>query len=121
MQRPHTTLPQYNTVPGFLFTTTFTQTHTTLHPYIQSHIQTDNIVKQFLVIKGVVQLLNPLFSPDLNPLDFFLLLRLKRALKGKRFEGIPDIRRKVTRLLNITSKEDFDKVSRTCISDLSNA
>ncbi|GFW17242.1 hypothetical protein TNCV_1957131 [Trichonephila clavipes] len=43
-----------------------------------------NIVKQFLDIKGAVQIEYPPFTPDLNPPDFFLFLRLTLALKGKR-------------------------------------
>ncbi|GFV11840.1 hypothetical protein TNCV_3686181 [Trichonephila clavipes] len=33
--------------------------------------------------------------------------KTKLALKGKRFDDIPDIQRNVTRLLNSISKEDF--------------
>ncbi|GFU38471.1 mariner Mos1 transposase [Trichonephila clavipes] len=45
--------------------------------------------------------------PDLNPPDMFLFLQLKLALKGKRFDDIPNIQRKVTMLLNSIPKEDF--------------
>ncbi|GFS68880.1 hypothetical protein NPIL_635001 [Nephila pilipes] len=57
--------------------------------------------------KVVVQIENPPHSPDLNPPDFFLIPRLKLALKRKRFDNIPDIQRNVTRLLNSIPKEDF--------------
>ncbi|GFV71048.1 hypothetical protein TNCV_946411 [Trichonephila clavipes] len=46
-------------------------------------------------------------SPDHNPPDFFLFLRLKFTLKRKRFDDIPDIQRNVTRLLNSIPKEDL--------------
>ncbi|GFU65907.1 histone-lysine N-methyltransferase SETMAR [Trichonephila clavipes] len=65
---------------------------------------TTNIIKQFLAKRGVE---SPPFSPDLNPPDFFLFPRLKIALKGKRFDDIPDIQRNVTRLFNSIPKEDF--------------
>ncbi|GFW08618.1 histone-lysine N-methyltransferase SETMAR [Trichonephila clavipes] len=57
--------------------------------------------------KGVVQSEHPPYLPNLNPPGFFLFLRLKLALKGKRFDDIPDIQRNVTRLLNSIPKEDF--------------
>src|SRR5215510_16122621 len=68
---------------------------------------TANIVKQFLATKGVVQLEHPPYSTDLNPPDFFLFPRLKLALKGKRFDDIPDIQRNVTMLLKSIPPEDF--------------
>ncbi|GFW03765.1 hypothetical protein TNCV_2538761 [Trichonephila clavipes] len=68
---------------------------------------TPNIVKQFLSENGMVQTEHPAFSPDLNHPDFFLFSRLKFVLKGKKFDGVPDIQRNVTRLLNFISKEDF--------------
>ncbi|GFW36949.1 histone-lysine N-methyltransferase SETMAR [Trichonephila clavipes] len=43
---------------------------------------------------------HPPFLPYLDPSDFFLLPRLKLALKGKRFDDIPDIQRNVSRFLN---------------------
>ncbi|GFV42468.1 hypothetical protein TNCV_289551 [Trichonephila clavipes] len=46
-------------------------------------------------------------SLDLNPPDFFLFLRIKLVLKGKRFDDIPNIQQNVKRLLNLIPKEDF--------------
>ncbi|GFW79838.1 uncharacterized protein TNCV_3898391 [Trichonephila clavipes] len=71
-----------------------------------AHPHTSNIVKQFLGKKGV-QNEYPSYSLDLNPSDFFLFPRLKLALKGNRFDDIPDIQRNVTSLLNSIRKEDF--------------
>ncbi|GFV87999.1 hypothetical protein TNCV_3241491 [Trichonephila clavipes] len=51
---------------------------------------TANIVKQFVVKKGVMQIEHPSFLPDLNPPDF-LFPRLKLALKRKGFDDISDI------------------------------
>ncbi|GFU79676.1 histone-lysine N-methyltransferase SETMAR [Trichonephila clavipes] len=66
-----------------------------------------NIVKQLLAKKRVEQIEYLPYSSDLNPSDFFLFPRLKLALKGKRFDDIPDIQRNVTRLLNSIPNEDF--------------
>ncbi|GFV99168.1 hypothetical protein TNCV_1511411 [Trichonephila clavipes] len=63
-----------------------------------AHPHTANIVKQLLAKKVVGQVEHP-YSPDLNP-PFFLFPRLKLALKGKRFDDIPDTQRNVTRRLN---------------------
>ncbi|GFX81383.1 hypothetical protein TNCV_142331 [Trichonephila clavipes] len=86
--------------------------------YDNAHLHTANIVKQFLAKKrGRVQIeYAPSFSQDLNLPDFFVFLGLKRTSKGKRFNGISNIQRKVTRLLNTIPKEDFLKSFQdTCI------
>jgi hypothetical protein len=36
---------------------------------------------------GVVENSHPPFSPDLAPADFFLFLKVKTALKGRRLQG----------------------------------
>ncbi|GFU51380.1 hypothetical protein TNCV_4752461 [Trichonephila clavipes] len=41
--------------------------------------------------------------------DQELSLKLKLALKGKKFDDIPDIKRNVTRFLNSIPKEDFSE------------
>ncbi|GFW96928.1 histone-lysine N-methyltransferase SETMAR [Trichonephila clavipes] len=68
---------------------------------------TANIVRQFLAEKGMEQIQHPSYSPDLNPSDFYLFSRLKLALKGKRFDDIPDVQRNVTRFLNSLPNEDL--------------
>ncbi|GFW43290.1 hypothetical protein TNCV_2923381 [Trichonephila clavipes] len=57
--------------------------------------------------KGLAQIEYLPFSPDFNPPDFFLLPRLKYALKGKRFNDISDVQGNMRRLFNSISKEDF--------------
>ncbi|GFU96276.1 histone-lysine N-methyltransferase SETMAR [Trichonephila clavipes] len=64
-------------------------------------------IEQFLTKKRVEKVEHPPYSPDLHFPDFFLFPRFKLALKGKRFDDIPDIQRNVTRLLNSILKEDF--------------
>lgn len=50
--------------------------HTSLH------------VREFLAIHVLATLPQPFYGPDLDPVDFFLFLRTKIALKIHRFEGI---------------------------------
>jgi hypothetical protein len=50
-------------------------------------------------------------SPDLAPCDFWLLPKLKNALKGQRFADISDIQRNVTTLLRAIPENDFETVS----------
>ena len=51
---------------------------------------TSHLVQQFLAKHGTAQLLQPSYSPDLAPCDFFLFPRLKKVLKGHRFEATED-------------------------------
>ena len=37
---------------------------------------------------------HPPYSPDLAPCDFFLFPRMKRDLKGKRFQNVEEVREK---------------------------
>ncbi|GFT68341.1 hypothetical protein TNCV_659451 [Trichonephila clavipes] len=67
-----------------------------VHGNARAH--TVNIIGQFLIKKGVVQIEHPPYLQDLNFPDFFLSLRLKLPLKGKKFDNIPDIQRNVTRV-----------------------
>ncbi|GFX46218.1 histone-lysine N-methyltransferase SETMAR [Trichonephila clavipes] len=78
----------------FLFTTMFTLTQSIS-------------LKNSLGKKGVVQIKLPPCSLAFYLPDIFLFPRLKLALKGKRFDDIPDIQRKVTRFLNSIPREDI--------------
>ena len=51
---------------------------------------TSHLVQQFLAKHGTAQLQQPPYSPDLAPCDFFLFPRLKKVLKGHRFETTED-------------------------------
>jgi len=53
---------------------------------------TSHLVQQFLAKHGTTQLQQPPYSPDLTPCDFFLFPRLKKVLKGHRFEATEDIK-----------------------------
>jgi hypothetical protein len=58
---------------------------------------------------GTAQLQQPPYSPDLAPCDFFLFPKLKKVLKGHRFETMEDIKRNLTKTLLDISKEEFAK------------
>ena len=55
--------------------------------YDNAPAQTSHLAQQFLAKHGTAQLQQPPYSPDLAPCDFFLFPRLKRVLKGHRFEA----------------------------------
>ena len=52
--------------------------------------------REFLAKHSITVLPHPPYSPDLAPCDFFLFLMLKRSLKGRRFETIPEIKANAT-------------------------
>jgi hypothetical protein len=64
-----------------------------LHDNAPTH--TAGIVR-CLARKQVTVLHHPSYSPDLAPADFFLFLKLKSQLKGKRFHDISTIQANVT-------------------------
>jgi transposase len=53
-------------------------------------------VKQFLAQKPITEMVHPPCSPDLAPNDFWLFPKIKSALKGRRFQDIEDMKKKVT-------------------------
>jgi len=70
---------------------------------------TSHLVQQLLVKQGTAQLQQPPYSPDLAPCEFFLFLRLKKVLKGHRFEVTEDIKRNSTKTLLDIQKQEFAK------------
>jgi hypothetical protein len=48
-------------------------------------------VSQFLAGKGISAMDHPLYSPDLAPADFWLVLKLKNVLNRKHFSDVEDI------------------------------
>jgi hypothetical protein len=66
-------------------------------------------VQQFLTKNGMTQLLQPPYSPDLAPCEFFLFPLMKKVLKGKRFADVEEVKKKTTEALKgITLKEFQD-------------
>ena len=77
--------------------------------YDNAPAQTSHLAQQFLAKHGTAQLQQPPYSPDLAPCDFFLFPRLKKVLKGHRFEATEDIKRNSTKTLLYIPKDEFAK------------
>jgi len=56
-------------------------------------------VRKFLTKNGMTTASHPPYSQDLAPCDFFLFPRIKRDLKGKRFQNVEEVREKTTEAL----------------------
>ena len=54
------------------------------------------LVQRFVVKHPITQMTQPPYSPDLVPSDFWLFLKLKLPLKGKRFQAIDEIQENTT-------------------------
>jgi len=67
------------------------------HDNMPAH--TSHLVQQFLAKHGTAQFQQPPYSPHLAPCDFFLFPRIKKVLKGHRFEATEDIKRNATKTL----------------------
>ena len=57
------------------------------------------LVRNFLAKNNTVIVLQPPYSPDLAPCDFFLFPRFKRPMKGRRFATIEEIKTETLREL----------------------
>ena len=66
-----------------------------------------NLVQQFLAKHKIVQFHQPPYSPEIAPCDFWMFLKLKMALKGKRFDDIQTIQSNPTRELKAIPKPAF--------------
>ena len=60
--------------------------------------------REFLAKHSITLLPHLPYSPDLAPCDFFLFPMLKRSLKGRRFETIPEIKANATNELKGKTK-----------------
>ena len=66
-------------------------------------------VAQFWTSKCIGVMLQPPYSPDIAPCDFFLFQKVKSALKGHHFESTEDIQRAVTQSFNDTPQTIFQE------------
>ncbi|GFW71422.1 HTH_48 domain-containing protein [Trichonephila clavipes] len=73
---------------------------------------TVNLVQQFLTKHGTIQVLHPLYSPDMSPPDFFLFPKIKNILKGSRFRNIEFIKQNSTQQLQAIPSLSSRNVSR---------
>ncbi|UYV72598.1 hypothetical protein LAZ67_10000001 [Cordylochernes scorpioides] len=65
------------------------------------------LVTSYLTRIRVEVLPRPPYSPDMSPSDFFLFPKVKRCLKGHRFDDIPNIQRAVTKALTGITPTDY--------------
>ena len=66
-------------------------------------------VAQYLAKHNIPELEHPPYSPDISPCDFFLFPRLKKVLKGMRFEDVSAIKTKTTEILKTITKTEFSQ------------
>ena len=59
---------------------------------------------------GINTVLQPPYSPDLTPCDFWLFPKLR----GCRYETIEEMKEAVTKVIDKLTQEDFDGPSRSC-------
>jgi hypothetical protein len=56
----------------------------------------------------MLSLPHPPYSPDLAPADFFLFLKMKMQLKGRRFHSVADIQRESQKVMDSLTQNDFE-------------
>lgn len=64
-------------------------------------------VTHYLTSQGWSVVPHPPYSPDLAPCDFFLFPRMKKSLKGKRFDDVEAVKRASQRALDSINVEEF--------------
>ncbi|GBO20057.1 Mariner Mos1 transposase [Araneus ventricosus] len=65
------------------------------------------IVKKYLARHSITTLEHPVYSPDLEPAEFYLFPRLKMKLKGHRFMDSDEVIENATKQLKDLSKNGF--------------
>ena len=64
-------------------------------------------VRQFLMKNGMITASHPPFSLDLATCNVFLFPRMKRDLKGKRFQNVEEVRKKTMEALKAVTLQEF--------------
>lgn len=77
------------------------------HDNAPSH--TSIVVQTWLAEKKIPLLHQPPYSPDIAPSDFWLFPKLKKGLKGNRFDTVEDIKTNVTVELRKIPQQDFHR------------
>ena len=67
------------------------------------------IVTDYLTRMGIKTVLQPPYSPDLAPCDFWLLPKLNEKLRGCRYETIEEMKAAVTKVIDTLAQEDFHR------------
>ena len=65
------------------------------------------LIQSFLVKHQNTQVIQPRYSPDSAPCDFWLFPKLKSPLKGKRFQAVNDIQENIMGQLMAIPTQDF--------------
>ncbi|UYV63995.1 hypothetical protein LAZ67_2006278 [Cordylochernes scorpioides] len=73
---------------------------------------TSLLVRDFLAKNNTLMMPQPPYSPDLAPCDFFLFLKLKRPMKGRRYATLDEIKTASMEELKNIFKNDFFEVLR---------
>jgi transposase len=68
-----------------------------------------HLIQSFLAEHGIPVVRQVPYSPDMAPCDFWLFPKLKRPLKGSRFDSREDIMRNATKELRSLPEEAFRK------------
>lgn len=66
-------------------------------------------VRQFLAKNNMTPLPHAPYSPDLAPCDFFLFPRMKRDMKGQRFDDVEAVKKKTRQELSAITTDEFEK------------
>ena len=66
------------------------------------------LVTDYLTKMGIKTVLQPAYSPDLAPCDFWLFPKLKENLRGCRYETIEEMKEAVTKVIDTLTPEDFN-------------
>jgi len=65
------------------------------------------LTQKFLAANKIPVFPHPLYSPDLEPCDFFLFPKMKFKLKGRRFDTIEDILAETQKVLDTLTEKNF--------------
>ena len=87
-----------------------------LHDNASSHKVA--IVCKYLKQEKVVELLHPPYSPDLAPCDFFLFLRLKKHLAGRKYQMRKNLGSAIFQCLNSIPRKDYENAFENWIKRL---
>ena len=86
----------------------------------QWHFHQDNapvhnsiLVTDYLTKVGIKTVPQPPYSPDLAPCDFWLFPKHKEKLRGCRYETIEEMKKDVTKVIDMLTQEDMGP-SRSC-------
>ena len=56
---------------------------------------------------GIKTVPQPPYSPDLSPCDFWLFPKLKEKVRGYCYETIEEMKKVVTKVIDMLTQEDF--------------